>query len=231
MPYYRKRKKGSLTRRKRRWKPKSRAGTVIVPGRILADATIVKMRYHENISIDPATGLAGSYIFRANSVFDPNFTGTGHQPLGHDEWTNFYNRYCVLGSRMTAIFSSQTTVVSSGSALVGISLKNTTVTEPDLNTLIESKKATTRMMTTSGARQSVTVRKNFSMKKHFQVTSAAADTGLYEAALGSGNPTEQAYYHVFIAPTSSSYDVAATTVSVLIEYIVKLSDCKSLTGS
>jgi hypothetical protein len=43
------------------------------------------------------TGLGNmaSYQFRVNSIFDPNYTGTGHQPLGHDQWATFYNRYRV----------------------------------------------------------------------------------------------------------------------------------------
>jgi hypothetical protein len=32
-----------------------------------------------------------------NSLFDPNRTGTGHQPIGFDQWMAFYNRYRVTG--------------------------------------------------------------------------------------------------------------------------------------
>jgi hypothetical protein len=36
------------------------------------------------------------YEFNLNSLFDPNLTGTGHQPLGRDQWSTFYSRYRVL---------------------------------------------------------------------------------------------------------------------------------------
>jgi len=42
------------------------------------------------------------YNFRANSVFDPNSTGTGHQPYGHDLWQQVYNHYRVVRSTFTA---------------------------------------------------------------------------------------------------------------------------------
>lgn len=44
-------------------------------------------------------------VFRGNSIFDPDLTGVGHQPMAHDQWGNLYLRYRVLGSRikLTAI--------------------------------------------------------------------------------------------------------------------------------
>jgi len=37
------------------------------------------------------------HVFRLNSLFDPDFTATGHQPLGFDQWAQFYNHYVVNG--------------------------------------------------------------------------------------------------------------------------------------
>lgn len=34
--------------------------------------------------------------FRINSLFDPDFTGTGSQPVGFDQWMALYDRYRVL---------------------------------------------------------------------------------------------------------------------------------------
>jgi hypothetical protein len=36
-----------------------------------------------------------SYIWRLNSLFDPDYSGTGHQPLGFDQWAAFYGSYTV----------------------------------------------------------------------------------------------------------------------------------------
>lgn len=55
-------------------------------------------RYCEEISLttDNTTGLTGSeYVFRLNSLFDPNETGAGHQPRGFDQMAEIYKRYCV----------------------------------------------------------------------------------------------------------------------------------------
>lgn len=48
-----------------------------------------------------STGTAGvlgsSQVFRLNSIYDPNFTGAGHQPYGHDQLALIYKQYKVHG--------------------------------------------------------------------------------------------------------------------------------------
>jgi len=39
------------------------------------------------------------YQFNANSVFDPDRTGGGHQPYGHDQLATMFNKYRVFGFR------------------------------------------------------------------------------------------------------------------------------------
>lgn len=43
--------------------------------------------------------------FRLNSLFDPDFTSTGHQPYGFDQVTPFYNKYLVDEVDVTVSFS------------------------------------------------------------------------------------------------------------------------------
>jgi len=56
----------------------------------------VEMNYHENITLSSmTTATLAVYVFRLNSIFDPNKTGTGTQPYGHDSYATNYNRYRV----------------------------------------------------------------------------------------------------------------------------------------
>lgn len=58
--------------------------------------TYVKMRYTETFNVYPSvSGTIGSYVFRANSIYAPNYTGGGHQPYGHDTYQTLYSRYKV----------------------------------------------------------------------------------------------------------------------------------------
>lgn len=60
---------------------------------------VTQHRYCErliNLSPDNITGLTGSeYAFRLGSLFDPDFTGTGHQPWGFDQLAAIYQQYNV----------------------------------------------------------------------------------------------------------------------------------------
>lgn len=69
--------------------PKVRLGT-IVPARCM-----VKMPYYEEFSVAVGAAAYADYTFSLTSIFDPNTTGTGHQPRGHDQWASFYNYYRV----------------------------------------------------------------------------------------------------------------------------------------
>lgn len=58
----------------------------------IAQRYICKMKYAETV----ATDGSGLYAFNLNSIFDPNRTGVGHQPYGHDTLQTMYNRYRVI---------------------------------------------------------------------------------------------------------------------------------------
>jgi len=55
-----------------------------------------------NFFTDNLTGLMGTdYAFRLNSMYDPNFSGTGHQPQGYDQMASVYGRYTVYKVRLS----------------------------------------------------------------------------------------------------------------------------------
>lgn len=62
----------------------------------------VNLRYSELLGINaPSASASTSYRFRANSGYDPNKTGTGHQPMGWTEYTSLYDRYVINGAKIT----------------------------------------------------------------------------------------------------------------------------------
>ncbi len=79
----------------------------------LKKKTVVKLRYVDTISIDPGVAAIASHDFLANGLFDPDNTGTGHQPLGFDQMTLMYNQYRVLSSKIkvTQITTASSNVI------------------------------------------------------------------------------------------------------------------------
>jgi len=58
--------------------------------------------YESNLSLSaPGSGVAGNYIFSANGVYDPNVTGTGHQPMAFDQMMLYYEQATVVRSSIT----------------------------------------------------------------------------------------------------------------------------------
>ena len=58
---------------------------------------VVKLAYEDLITLSPGTARS-QYTFRGNSLFDPDYTGTGHQPRYFDQYAEVYSKYKVLSS-------------------------------------------------------------------------------------------------------------------------------------
>lgn len=74
------------------------------------DKLVTSLRYVDSFTLTGAAGAVGANVFRMNSLFDPDFTGVGHQPYYFDQLcgpagTAPYYRYRVLGSKMTVRFA------------------------------------------------------------------------------------------------------------------------------
>jgi hypothetical protein len=62
------------------------------------------LRYSGNAGLSAASGVVTTYVLRANDCFDPDFTGTGHQPMGFDQMMVFYNHFCVVSCKIVVTF-------------------------------------------------------------------------------------------------------------------------------
>jgi hypothetical protein len=61
---------------------------------------IVTHKYVEVVQLAATAGLPATYIFSANGMYDPNITGTGHQPMYFDNLCAIYDHYTVFRSRI-----------------------------------------------------------------------------------------------------------------------------------
>jgi hypothetical protein len=57
------------------------------------------LRYHANGLLQSVAGSVAQYGFRWNSIFDPDYTSAGHQPLYHDTYGAIYDHYSVVSAR------------------------------------------------------------------------------------------------------------------------------------
>lgn len=195
---------------------------------------MVKLRYSAEVILNPpAVGVPTVHYFTANSMYDPDLTGVGHQPRGFDEWMNVYDHYTVLGCRATArwIPSASTDKVPSA---WGIALTDdASFPHASLGDVIESveggknyRLAGQSATTTGGIHPTVTRR--FSAKKFFGVKAIVGQDEYKGTA--TANPTEMAHLALWACgPTVSDPD--AIVFQMTIDYIAVLTERKGLARS
>lgn len=90
---------------------------------------ITQLRYVDQAQLTSTAGAIGMHVWSMNSCFDPNVTGTGHQPQYFDNYSNIYSQYRVLGSKATVRWYPNTlAVATAGPAYVGINGSNDAAT-------------------------------------------------------------------------------------------------------
>ena len=94
----------------------------------VADSVRTTLAYSDVIAIQPGATV-GQYTFRGNSCFDPDYTGSGHQPQYYDQMSLLYTRYRVYGSRIT---------VAAINEQVGAALQITVIPSSDITAFTTS---------------------------------------------------------------------------------------------
>ncbi len=189
----------------------------------------VTHRYNDSCSLDPAISTPATYFFKANDLYDPNYTSTGHQPLGYDQLAAMYNKYCVVASEIRVTFCPKTTsdtvqtmggvIVSSTSSLGGTSLYE--ILEQPLNRYI-----TFRNLSNYGGPRSVTNSVNVS--RFTGVKDVITSPG-FNTTIGS-SPSDPIYYALWVSAEDET-NTAAVDAQVEIIFHVIWSRPKYLTGS
>lgn len=221
---YRKRK----TYKKRKMVPKPKVTvnrTLAVLGKGFPKKMMMTHKYTENATMVSTTGSLASFIFSCNGLYDPNITGTGHQPHYFDQMTALYNHYTVIGSRIKAkfILPNSTAVPLSTTVYIG---DDTTVPYNFVIQAAENSLAK-HCVATSQQSKPLSCTKSWSAKKMFggNPMSKAELSGT-----SSSNPAEQSYY-IFLCQPTDGFSTQTVYLDVEIQYIVLWTELKDISGS
>lgn len=193
------------------------------PGQICADRMFVKMIYTQNLNF-AAISQTQSYVFRGNSIFDPDYTGTGQQPTGYDQLATLYTRYRVHGSKMKAEFVTVSSTVPTQYVIVPTSNPLVYAT-PVMSRLPYARR---RIAATSAGQPLSTLKTYMSTKKIFGLKTLGAETD-YSAATGS-NPAFDWYWHVSADSIDGASSIAFQA-QITITYYVEWWNRVQLTAS
>lgn len=213
-------------RRKRTYKRRNKPYTKIVKQPTgVPDRTITKLKYATFIQMsDLFGGVGAAYVFRANSIWDPDLSGTGALPVGHVEWSQFYNYYRVNGASISVRLAAIESQPLPGNVIVACNCATTPFVTPgvrDALTLIQEPNTVHRIITTNtGSQSTVLMKKYISMKKLFGRNDLSTDEF---KALFTANPIDQAYFNL----EAQALNGAATftfQLLVTITYYVEFSE-------
>ncbi len=207
---------------------KKRRGPKI--SRILKHKTTAHLRYVDTISIDSGTTIA-SHVFAANGLFDPDITGTGHQPLMFDEYTLLYNRYRVISSKckVTPVGTTTSNLIPGLYGVFGD--HDVTLTYALGNSVIEDMR--------NGGKWGIVGALNSTINQGFKTASYNALKELSPDGAGQStpvtvNPTAAGLadynFQVWVGSVNGN-DPAAMILLVQLDYIVEFTDPKVLTPS
>ncbi len=227
---YNKRKRSKSTRRsgykKRTWK-KRRFNRTVKSRRNVATSQLINLRYVDTISLNPGGSGAGvNHNFNANSINDPDLTGTGHQVMGHDRLSLMYDHYVVVGAKIIVKFMTIDANVSNNQ-FVTLSLNDSVPSVGTVATFIENQRGAYGVLgSAGGGHDVVTLSKTYSPKKFFGLKDIKDATQL--KSLFSGDPSETAIF-TLSAQALTNNDPAGMQCLVTILYSVLCTEPKTQT--
>lgn len=190
------------------------------PKYLLGNQVTTTLKYVGFSTLNPgAAGIPASHVYSANGAYDPDITGTGHQPRGFDQLMALYDHYFVVRSKIILTVLAPR---SNESNIVGIILQDDATPESNMNQALENRHTVSRGL--SYGNGSVKMSLPFESKSYF----ALKDRDLFGTV--GANPADQAYYIVFCQPCNP-VDNNNVDYMVEIEYTIQFNEPNNVAPS
>lgn len=185
-----------------------------------------KLRYASasSLSITSTTGSVGKLFMSCNSIYDPDRTNAGHQPLYHDTFATVYNHYAVVDSTITVKY-----VNANADKLfnIGLNLEDNAAGTSTLDTAIEQSGGTAEVLgIVQSSRSVLNLTKTFSAVKHLGIDPFSSEE--YKTPIGA-DPTEEYFFMIWCAETVAA--TGSVYLQVIVEYDVIFSELATPTQS
>jgi len=183
-----------------------------------------RLRYSDYCALSSASGVIAAYVFTANGLYDPNRTGTGHQPLGFDQMMLSYEHFAVVSSKITATFRNTT----SSTPTVAITVAPSTTNLTSIPQVIESGLLQMSMLEYKGANGSIqTLQVGCDIKRFHGVVDVLDNPSLQGSA--AADPTEGSYFILYLWDQLGVS--GSCSVDIMIEYTAIFTEPRQLTES
>lgn len=184
-----------------------------------------KLRFSDYRGLTPASaGLAASHVYSANSLFDPDRTGVGHQPRGFDQYIAMYENYTVTSATITVTFSATINSNNVAGHIVGIVEDNGVLLATDRTDLTERPRMIKKTLGNNNSNAVTTCRYKCDLSKRTgfnNILNAAAAKG---SSISS--PSEEVYLKPFVFALNQTDAPSAVRIQVQIDYTCVFSEPK-----
>jgi len=179
------------------------------------NSIVTQLRYCEYVQLTSTSGGSVANVFRANGIFDPDYTSTGHQAMYRDTYAGIYDYYSVLGSKLTCTFQSRS---DSLGFIVGLQGSDTPTPSTSVTTWMEQNNG---VHTLIGPRNNGSKTLFITYSPNENLGSDVKDDNSSLTAVGSDPGSTQAYYFNVLAAVEDAVSTGQVTIMVEIEYTVK----------
>jgi len=186
---------------------------------------VTRLRYVDSYALVSTSGAIARQLNCMNSIYDPDSSGAGHQPLYRDTYATLYDQYSVISSTIKVTYVS---LAATTGVHVGLLLDDDTSTAGSVTTLMEQSLGKNTMLSPiSGAISVKTLTATFDCKKHLGIDPYTSEA--YKTAQGA-NPTEPYVACLWASPVDGSSTIT-TQVNVEMEFLVLFTELSTPTAS
>jgi hypothetical protein len=167
------------------------------------DRYACKLKYTQTNTLT-GTGSTGQQVFRMNSLFDPDLTGTGAQPECFDQLAAVYGKYLVTMCKYDVSFTN----LNSTAANVVVCASDATLSGSTFDSICENKRAKmTSLSVNSGGKATARIKGSVKMSDLHGQPNLDSDSTQYSPV--SSNPSDATFLTLEAADFTG-----ATTISV-----------------
>jgi len=188
-----------------------------------------KLRYTDTYALNAAAGSIAVQNFRANSLFNPDQTGVGHQPYGYDQLSNWFNFATIIASKINIRLVPGASVSNRVPGMVGCQLNNLSTTTATnyasggVSKILERPRSGKWVISSNystpalGANSNNRIVMGFSAKKTFPRVKVVNNPDYKHDTTGS--PTYEQFYTVYQVSTDETADAGIQQMIITVKYI------------
>lgn len=190
----------------------------------------VHMTYHEEVGLTCTSGIYQVHEFNLTNLYDPDYSGTGHQPYFRDQWAALYNKYQVISAKVTVQFRQIATNNVPHNCFVILD-RDASISN-NLDTRMERTRGVGNATLLANSNNVKTITQFYSAKKFHDVKDLKDNEDLKALWGTTTGELLPAYCEVGIQPIDSVSTSAAIIYGrVMIDFYVELSEPVNVAGS